>query len=376
MTEVSARRATVRRAGPGDDAALAAFFAATAMDADLVLRVDRSPRFSALYELQSEDWETWLAEDESGIVGCGTLLARNGYVAVERRRVGYLGDLRSRPGTGALHLINRLYGPVLRSFAARTGAAAFGTAIISSNAPAVRALASGRSRSRSRPVYTPLLDYAIRSVHLTVRLPLPRSDVRVRTALDGDVPAIARLLDDDARGRPFGTPVDEATLRGRFASWPGLEVASFLVAEDAAGSVRGCVAMWDAARVKRSVVLDYRGGMRRVRRLADVTFPLVRAQRLPRPGEAFRSLYATHQAVVDDDPQVLAALVAAAYRRYRQRGHHVLTFRAPLGHRLDAAFRGFHVTDLPATFYAVTLPGEPVPAVVQSGEPAFEIALI
>lgn len=380
LTAGDASTVVVRQASPDDAVARCALFAGVSMDADLELSVRRDPDFDALYRLQSPSWESWVVEVDGSIEGMGTILVRDGYLGGERRRVGYLGDLRfSRRAQGRL-LLDRLYGPLLDAAAARFGCDVFLTAIIASNARALRALTTRTARSvrSGRPVYTPLMDFDIRSLHL-LTAPRRRHDLRgvaVRRADEDDIGRIARFLDDDGRRRPFGYAITEAELRRRLATWPGLDIESFYVAEDAEGKLTGTLALWDAAPVKRMIVNDYRGAMRRVRFAYDLAARVLRRSRLPAPGEPFRYVYVTHQAIPSGDPRVLQTLLATATGDVRGRGYHFASLCAPVGDALETATRGFFTTNLPARLFLVTPAGKAVQPEWLADRPGFEMALV
>lgn len=201
----------------------------------------------------------------------------------------------------------------------------------------------------------------------------------VRRADPGDVTALARLLDDDARRRPFGYVFTERELRRRLGEWPGLRHDSFYLAESAHGTPLGCLALWDAAPVKRTVVTAYRGGMRSVRLGHDVAATILGRARLPRRGEPFRYQYVTHQAVVEDDPGVLRALLVAAYNDALARGYHFLSACVPERCPMATAFDGLHATNLRARLFVVSLPGVDVSRVtppMNAMWPGFEMALV
>jgi hypothetical protein len=367
------RRAVVEKDGP----AMCDLFARVPMETDLALSIRRDPDFSALLRLQSDDWECWVAEEAGRVQAMASLVFRDGYLGGEPRRVGYLGDLRLSPDVQGRHLLNRVYGPTLTESAEARRCVASLTAVIASNERALRALTVQNRRQRGMPRYTPLSDFRIRNVHLA----LPRfprgSAFRVRRATEADIPALAAFLDADARRRPFGQPMPEAELRRRLREWPGLRIESFHMAEDASGALAGCVALWDAAPVKRTVVAAYRGAMRRVKLGYNLAARLLRFPRLPDAGHELRYLYATHQAVPSANPAVLRALLERAYADYRRSGYVLLSFFAPEGDPLDAAFRGFQFTDLPARLFVVTPPGvEPPAECFASGRPGFEMALV
>ena len=276
-------------------------------------------------------------------------------------------------------LLDRAYGPILEAAREKHGCEHWLTAIIASNARARRALTvhTERAARRGRPRYTLLREFDIRSLHLVLPRRRERSPFAVRRGLAEDIPAIAALLDEDSRRRPFGYQMPEAELRERLATWPGLSVESFHVAEDAAGRMVGVVAPWDAAPVKETVVARYGGATRRVRLAHDLAALALGRPRLPAPGGAFRYQYLTHLAVPSGDPAVLRALLDSAYRSARRARYHFLSACAPAGDPLDAAYRGFLATNLRAQLYLVTLPGTPVPdALMHAPMPGFEMALV
>lgn len=372
--------ASVRRATPGDNVARCDLFGRVSMESDVALSVRRDPDFDALYRLQSPCWESYVIELDGRVEGTGTILIRDGYIAGERRRVGYLGDLRFSPRIEGRALLDRFYGPLLEHARDTYGCELFLTTVIASNRRALRALTelTSRSRNRGRPRYTPVGDFDIRSMHLLLPKRRDRSGLVMRHAGRDDLPSIAALLDNDGRGRPFGYPCDVAELERRLREWPGLAIDSFLLAFEKSGELVGCLALWDARAVKQMVVTAYRGPMRRARLAYDLAARMVGMSPLPSPGEAFRYLYATHQAVPSGDPRVLRALLTMAHREARQkRTHHFISACAPFCCPLDAAYRGFHVTNLRARLFVVALPDVQVPDAVSNGAwLGFEMALV
>lgn len=370
----------VRPARPEDDGPRRALLAGVAMDTDLALSVRRAPTMDAMYALHASAWDAWVVAGENGRVeGMGSVLVRDGYVGGAVRKIGYLGDLRLSGRAEGRMLLDRAYGPILEAARERHGCEHWLTAIIASNARARRALTvhTERAARRGRPRYTLLREFDIRSLHLVLPRRRERSALAVRRGRVEDIPAIAALLDADARRRPFGYPMPETELRRRLATWPGLTVESFHVAEDASGRMIGVVAPWDAAPVKETVVARYGGAMRRVRLAHDLVALAAGRPRLPAPGRAFRYQYLTHLAVPSGEPAVLRALLDSAYHAARRERYHFLSACAPEGDALDAAYRGYLATNLRAQLYLVTLPGTAVPdALLHAPMPGFEMALV
>lgn len=383
-TSRDGRRVTITRADECDEADLKRFFASVTMDADLQLAVHREPALLAMYDIQSGAHETWIARVDDELVGMGTLLARDGYIDGRLRRVGYLGDLRLAPSIRGRSVLSTIYGTILDDFARRHQVDAFLTAVIASNDRAVRALTGQGARDAGIPEYHLLRRFDIRATHLLHPRRMPSVDgLHVRRAADGDVPAIAALLDRVARLQPFGIPMDESELRRRLATWEGLAIGDFHVVEDRRGDcdgdLAGCLATWDVSAYKQTFVLAYRGPMRRVRRGYDAAATLLRARRLPRPGGTLRYAYATHHAVRDDDVDVQRLLLASAYRALRREGESVfLSSFLPKDDPLRGAWRGYVNTDLAAHLYVVVPHGEGLPGELARAEqrPGFEMALV
>ena len=371
---------TVRSATPDDNAARCELFGRVSMESDVSLSVRRDPDFDALYRLQSPCWESYVVEMEGRVEGTGTILVRDGYLAGERCRLGYLGDLRFSQRIEGRSLLDRIYAPLLEHAREALGCELFLTTVIASNVHALRALTelTERSRRRGRPRYTPVGDFDIRSIHLLLPKRRDHSEVVVRRAAARDIGSIAALLDADGRERPFGYPFDAVELERRLREWPGLSIDSFLLAFGPSGELVGCLALWDARSVKRMVVNAYRGPMCRARLAYDIVGRMLGMRQLPAPGEPFEYLYVTHQAVPSGDPCVLRALLTAAYREARsRRTHDFISACAPFCCPAGAAYRGFHVTNLRARLFVVALPDVEVPDAVLNGAwPGFEMALV
>lgn len=367
----------IRRAQTADNDSLSRLFADVSMEADLDLEVRREPDFFGLYRVQGDDWECWVAENDRGVAGMGTILVRDGYLDGCLRRIGYLGDLRLSPELQGKKLLPRFYGPILSEAARRYGCDVFLTTVIASNKRAMRALTGDGARASGIPPYVLIRRFDIRAVHLTVPLPRPRTNIAVRRAGADDVADIAAFLDDDGRRRPFGYAVPERELERRLRVWPDLDPSSFLLAHDRSGDLVGCIALWDPHALKRMVVRGYHGRMRAVHHIYNAAAKILRFCPLPPPGGQLGYGYATHVAVPSDDPGVLRALLHAAYTEQRRTGRTSLAFCVFADDPLAPAFRGFPYTDLSTNLYAVAAPEtELPPGCFAAGRPGFEMALV
>ena len=320
-----------RRATREDNAPLLELFNAVPMQGELVLATQRSPDFFRLYDMQRATVEPWVHDSARGLDGLGTVFVREGWLDGRPARVGYLGDLRTRFSARRERGVARFYGPLLQDVARRLGVETFLTAVMASNAAALQALVRRRERRVAQPTYTLVRRFSAVSVHFTRRRAPPRARAsspasspayHVRPAVPEDVPALEALLDADHRARPFGYRYDQGELRHRLAHWPGRSVDGCYLAFDGRGELVGCTSVWDPSAVKRYRVLGYRGSMRWVKRGYDAWATLLRAPRLPAPGEDFRAFYLCDTSIRGEDPAILRALVERVYVDHQTRGYH------------------------------------------------------
>ncbi|MBI3724943.1 hypothetical protein HY251_13455 [bacterium] len=373
----TARGVHLRPATRDDNKALCELMKSITMESDLELAVERDPDFFALYDLQEAKQLSFVVERAGEVLGSGTYLGRDGYLAGARVPVGYAGDLRFAPGARGGFVLGRHFGATFREACRAFGCEAMLTVVISSNELARRALVERHPRFPDKPFYRPWVGFDILSVHFTSRGRPRATDLIVRRAREDDLGAIGALLERDHRSRPFGYAIDEGVIRERLRRWPGLAVESFYVAHDRAGRMRGTVAVWEAAPVKRFRVLSYRGRMRWVKAGLGLVAPLTGATSLPRPGELFRYLYLTHVSIADEDPAAMAALLDRIYDDHHGRGYHFLSACVLEGDPLAPAFARYRKTALPARLYVVSEPGNRWnESPIGPGRPGFEMALV
>lgn len=366
MTDVTPRLAT-----PADNEACLALFGAVPMRGELVLSTQRGPDFFALYGLQRARAFTYVGEDEKGLLGMATALVREGWLDGRVQQVGYLGDLRVRFDRS--RAFGKLFGDHFDALCAESGCSAYYTSVLASNRAAMNALVRRSPKRKNQPYYHPLHRFSAVSVQLTRRR-APTSDVAVRRATADDVPALAALLADAHRRRPFGYRFDDGELEHRLARWPGFTLDDTLVATGPRGELLGVTTLWDPSPVKRYRVHAYNGAMRWVKRSFNLAATLARWPKLPPPGGEFRYVYLCNLAVKDESPKVFRALLEHAYARLQPTGRHFFTFELDEGDPLEPALKGFLARKLEFQLFGVT------PAAVSrtewpAGRTGFEIAL-
>jgi hypothetical protein len=119
----------------------------------------------------------------------------------------------------------------------------------------------------------------------------------------------------------FPVVASHELLDGR--AWRNLRLEDLvLVRRD--GAVAGVLGTWDQSGYKQDVVAGYAPRLRRLRPGYDLLARALGGRPLPRPGERIRTAFGCLRCVADDDPDVLAALLAAARQRALQQGQDFL----------------------------------------------------
>jgi hypothetical protein len=374
---VSRVKPVVREATEADDEALCELFQQITMEADLRLVVERSPRFFRLYEIQRLlARRVFVGEVEGRLEGVATIMAREAWLEGERIRLGYLGDLRLAPKLRGGFFLGRRLGEHFGAFMSEQGSEVALTAIIETNAAAVRFLTKRSRRFPDKPIYRPWQGFHITNLHFTRRHRQRKGPCDVRRAQPGDLPAIAERLAEDHRARPFGYVIDEGLLQERIERWPGFELQSFFCAWRGSELV-GVLAPWDAHEVKRFRVEAYAGSMRWVRAAFNVGALFLRYPKLPPVGSVLRYAYLTHQSVKHEDPAVFAALLDRVYTELHGTGLNFLTACVLDDDPVARCYDRYTTTPIPARLYLVSPPGSRFNDYQPpTGRPGFEMALV
>lgn len=342
---------------------------------ELDLNQERDPDFFALQRLHHGEARTFVVRDADGVASAiFSAIAREAWHERERVRSAYLCDLRVRPGFRGGALLLRHYGSLLAYLQEELDVGVCTTVVFDDNERAHAALMGPAAARRGQPAYRPMTPFDMTSVQFTRPYRAPRRTVVEATP--GDVDALAAFLDRRGRERLLGEVFADGLLQRRLADWPGFSLSDFLLIKGQTGQILACLAPWDTYDVKRTRVLGYHGQMKWVKRGFDVGATLLRWPKLPEAGGCFRFAFLTHLEVEDDDPELLEALLRAAYRKLRAKRLHFMSALVPRGSPMEAAFRRFTVQRNAMTLYAVHPADSPwSERSFKTQHPGFEMAL-
>ncbi|WP_322040659.1 hypothetical protein [Burkholderia diffusa] len=345
----------IRPATAVDNERLLAFQTRYAMRGDMPLRFDRSPDYFALHRCHSNDYRTWLAEDSAGRVkGMASMVVRDGYLAGEKQRIAYLGDLRIAPDrelarTWVDYVVDRLADLARNEDVLHTYCC-----VIRDNRIATQSLF--RTGKRTQLGFRHWRGYSNVSIYARRIAARCAGSVRITGASATDADALCAFLDHQSRFQPFGCVFTADEFARRLSTWPDFGIERFLVARDTHGRIVGCVAPWDAGRIKRIVLERLPRSLSALRYGFNTIAPLLGRPTIAAPGQPLRDIYLTHLHVSGRDPAIAHALLDAVWQRERSR--YALLQLCLYDHDpLWPALHGYRYTALPMDLYTLSTPG-------------------
>jgi len=327
---------TVRDAKPSDNAGLVALAQACSMSGDIELRIDRAPDFFTLNRLEGERWRLAVAEREGQIVGCICTSERDCYVDGDRKRIGYVGDLKVHPAHRDSVIADGLSRYAAEFMTALPESAPVLITVLAGNTPMERRLGGPRGLARFSRVAT------IRTHSLSILWERrnPVSWARVTPASWNDIEEMAALWCDVSRLRQLAPAHDADSLARWVREAPGLDIEDFRLARGSDGKLLGFIGLWDQRRFKQLTVVSYSRRMAVARRVFNAVAPLTGSERLPQAGAPLNVVTATHVCVPRDRADVLRALIVSAHNELRGSGCSLLNVGLDVNDPLAVALKG------------------------------------
>jgi hypothetical protein len=309
-------------ARPSDDEALRRLLRENPMAGRIAVSLEREPSYFRAAAVEGPFHQVAVGRDEATgeVVGMGSRSVRPVFLNGQVREIGYLSQLRVLHRPGKPLFVSR---GLARGFGFlrelhRDGRTPFYlTSIVADNLPARRLLTAGLVGYPRYWDYAPFNTYALALGRRQLPIGAP-SGVRIVRASAEEVPAIHACLERNGRRRQFAPHWRPGILFDPECT-PDLSPEDFFVALRR-DRVVGCISCWDQSGFKQSVVRSYSGVLGRFRALANVGARVLGWPPLPTPGSPFRSCYAAHAAVDDDDPEIFAALLRALYNHAASAG--------------------------------------------------------
>ncbi len=352
-------------ATPSDDLEIRKLVGGLAMPGAVAVRFGREPDYFLGTTIQGDPCDVLIARHaiDGALAAVMVRAARQVFINGQPRRVAYIGQIRVAPRFQGRWLMQRA---VLELARLRDPTMPY-LGVIAADNPVALGTIAGR-----RPPGSPRLARVARLRSLAFilhdRWQRPRTRLPVERGKPANQEELADFLHVHGHRRQFFPVVEREQLSdGR--TYRGLRLEDLgIVRRD--GSIAGVLGSWEQSGYKQETVAGYGPRLQRLRPGYDVLARLLGAPRLPRMGEAIRTAYGCLRCVVDDDPEVLRALLAAAKERARwQRQAFLMLAFDERDPQLRELGRSPHVTYRSDIFLG-SFGGED-PAAVLDGRPAY-----
>lgn len=287
------------------------------LSGSIELALEREPNAFHAAGISGDTCQLILAyeDDDNDIVGAGARFEFDAWVNGTTRRIGYLGELRSKVGFSYRRSLLLEAYRALRLHHMNGSVPWYLTTIVADNSAARRLLEAGLS---DMPTYEPKEMMATLTIPAKSGASTSAGSRDIRSAHADDVEPIADALARYGRGHQFNPHWTAAVLQST-SRCRGLTPADFLICQDKAG-IQGVLALWDQRQFKQTVIRGYSAKLGRLRPFFNVVAPVVRRPRLPAPGASLQSAFLSHVAVEADDADTLVALIRRACREAVTRG--------------------------------------------------------
>lgn len=353
-TAISAPSRLVRLATPGDNQALIDLTAACPMEGDLALRIDRAPDFLALNRLEGERWRVAVVDAaHHPVIACVATAERRVWLQGNPRTAVYAGDLKVHPDYRDARTAD-----ALERFVVETARDIAGDAT-----PVYLTILGGNTAMERRadgPRGLPRLSRFAALNAFAIPLLWSRSvpdgaGLRVEEATEANLEEMADLWSTVAPTRQFAPVLDVERLSRWISDAPGLGIGDYLLARDRHGRLLGFMGVWDQRELKTLRVLRYSPGLLLLRGVMSALAPLVGATTPPPIGKPLHHASVVHMCVPLHRPDVMRALVLAAYNRLHRTDRVFLNVALDARDPLITALHGMLATPTVIHAYA-TMP--------------------
>lgn len=375
MTAAISATGLVRLATPDDNEALIDLTAACPMEGDVALCIDRAPDFFALNRLEGDRWRVGVVDSaERRAIACVATAERRVWLNGNPRAVVYAGDLKVHPDYRDARTAD-----ALERFVVETARDTAGNAtptyltILGGNAAMERRVGGPRGLPRLHRFAT-LHAFAI---PMLWSRPVPDGeDLHVEEATETDLEEMTGLWGSVAPARQFAPVLDAERLARWIAGAPGLHLDDYLVVRGRDRRLLGFMGVWDQRQLKTLRVLRYSPGLSVLRGVMSALAPLVGSAAPPAIGRALHYASALHICVPPDRPDVMRALVLAAYNRLHRTDRVFLNVALDVRDPLIAALGGMLATPTVIHAYATTPGGSWTGSALDDRPLHFDIALV
>lgn len=245
-------------ASPENARQLADFYKGFLTSGLVDLKVDRNDNFFGPYDIQSDQYLTYMLKEEGQLEGTASFVMSDVLLDGKVQSVAFGRDLRISNNRKVILEWSKHFLPVMQEVGRTLGTQYFFSVMSMSDAKALNAFVRPRNMKRPLPRYYLFRRFNMVSLH--GRLPWaknPLPHLRIRKGSPAHLDALIYYISQKSRERELATVWDTTSFNEKLERWKGLKLEDFLIAFDAQENIVGCVAPWSSGGVQDFIPMQY-----------------------------------------------------------------------------------------------------------------------
>jgi len=313
------------------------------MESDgLTLCLDRSPDMLVVPKLFFDSFKCYGFFMDDRLVGYAMICRKKLYVNSQPREIGYLANMYVLPEARKKGWLYKASESLFKEALEEVG---LGYAVTMFGNKKTETMIGRRIQKFPFIPFSKIIGInAVQNILITFDK-RNRSSWTVSPATLSDIPQIARLLDEEFRGRLFGPVMTERNLLKTIADRPGFSVSDYYIAKKD-GRIVGVCSAWDVSAIRKVRVMAYRKQYRLIKVLHGMVAPVLGFPALPATGEPFREIVINDFGMENRDPRILKALITHVYHEKRKLGYNMVQIGSYEGDPILTATKGFFTQPL------------------------------
>lgn len=366
------------RATRDDGEMLRQFFESTRLPGQIELQLQRPNGFYKQYELQSQDFATYMLLDRKDeVCASATIVFRKGWVDGEEQYIGYATDLRVSPTRSAILHWSQHFLPALEQEREVHSCKYVFSVVGRGQRQAFNAFIRPRSPKRQMPRYYSFRSFKAVMLHgLYPFAARPLKSIETRLAREMDREALTEYIYRKKRYSPYVFANSPEMVSDQIDFWPDLQLEDFWIAFDSQNNIVGCCAPWSGKNVQQWVPTDFSRKGKTMQETLQLASYLRLAHRFGQIGEPLDFFFLTH--LFADNPDILYSLLWHSFKRTKI--NQFLVYTHFEGDIASSPPKQFVHSAASANLYCILSPNEPPHELLrptfEASQPDFELAFI
>lgn len=362
-----------------DSDRLIEYFSNTSLPGPVELKFRRQGSFFDQYRIQSDDFVTYILEDENTkeVSALATLIFRKGWIDNKEQSIGFATDLRVSTSRKAILQWSQYFLPAFEEERKKRNCQFVFSVVAHKQRQAYNAFIRPRSPKRQMPRYYLYKRFDIISLHgLFPFAPHPLPGIEVRTVKDSEQEALVEYVLKMKHKKHFYFHFNEEDFLKSIERWKGLSLDKFIVALDHLGNIIGCTCPWAVQNTQLIYPSNFEGMARSLQESLQLLSYFGLAHRLTKKDQAFSLRHLTH--LYADNPDIFYSLLHFAFKHTHK--NEFLVYSQFAGDLLTLPPKPFISSKVKAGLYSILPPDIAPPEFLKptpfNVPPDFELAFL